>query len=209
MKNREKYLGSLVILILSIIFLIIGYNISKPNSQENNSEAMFVENEVKKESSFKMQCSDGNIIVDIKGAVKKPGVYTLNKNSRIKDLIEKAGGLSKEADVNRIHMSKKLKDEDYIYVCKIGEEDKKIINSTTNNVENHNNTTSESNNEKVNLNTATLEQLKTIPGIGEVTAKKIIEFREKNGKFSSVEDLMKIDRIGEKTFNKLRDKVDI
>ncbi|WP_102400126.1 ComEA family DNA-binding protein [Haloimpatiens massiliensis] len=215
MRNREKYIGSLVILAISIIFLIVGYNISKPQQKKVNSEDMFVESNTVKKSSFKTESSSSNIVVDIKGAVKKPGVYTLNKESRINELIKMAGGFNKNADLNRIHMSKKLKDEDLIYVYSLGEEEKQFMNSNGNNsrvnndVSVQNNQSLQDENEKVNLNTASEEELKTLPGVGDVTAKKIIDFREKNGGFSSIEDLMKIDRIGEKTFNKLRDKVDI
>ncbi|WP_373898922.1 helix-hairpin-helix domain-containing protein [Haloimpatiens sp. FM7315] len=211
-KNKEKYIGSLVILVISIVFLIVGYNLSKPNynnEDEKNCENMFVESKTIEKSNFKLESSSDTIVVDIKGAVNKPGVYNLKKDGRVKDLIEIASGFTKDADINRMHMSKKLKDEDLIYVYKIGEKENLDLNRTLEVSRNTSSYNNDSDGKKVNLNTASIEELKTLPGVGDVTANKIIEFREKNGGFKSLEDLLKIDRIGEKTLKKFRDKVEI
>ncbi|MFD3157611.1 helix-hairpin-helix domain-containing protein [Haloimpatiens sp. FM7330] len=209
MKNKEKYIGSVAILVLSVIFLIVGLNVSKPKEVEKNNEDIFVETKTNK-SEFK-KSSFKNIMVDIKGAVKKPGVYKLTNISRVIDLVQMAGGFQNNADLNRVHLSKKLNDEDMIYIYKNGEKNNvsMVVNNTTSQTSNKASHNDEGSSKKINLNTATLEELKTLPGVGEVTAKKIIEYREKNGGFSCIDDLKKIDRIGEKTVNKLRDKVDI
>jgi competence protein ComEA len=141
------------------------------------------------------------ITVYINGEVKNPGVYNLKPDSRVNDLIKASGGLNDKADKSRLNLAKKLKDEDYILVDSIVEEN--TVNESLSNV---NNTKS---NGKVNINKASKEELKTIPGIGDVTAQKIIDYRESNNGFSRVEDIKKIDRIGDKTFEKIKDKIDV
>lgn len=205
MDNKRKIIGAITLAIMCIIFLIIGYK-TTPHKKEVNSEEyedLFVESKVT-ESEFK----NTSIMVDIRGAVKKPGVYSLDQDSRVVDLVNKAGGFLEDADLNRVHLSKKLSDEELIYVYKKGEENRNDIVQLDKSTDSNSLNKSQSNG-KVNLNNSSLEELKTLPGIGDITAKKIIEYREKNGGFKSIEELKKVDRIGEKTFNKLSDKVDI
>lgn len=223
MKLKEKIIGSVAILILSLVFLVSGYIINKKDENvykklnSDNAEAMIFNqsnnNNNEFENSNKTKADDNNaskkqestktIIVDIKGAVKNPKEYELPEGSRIRDLVNAAGGLDKDADENTVHFSKILRDEECIIVYKIGEHQ----NSGTTVIET--NSTSSNNNGKININIATIEQLSTLYGIGEVKAKAIIEYREKNGGFKSIEELGNVDGIGTKTIDKLRDKVDI
>ncbi|OFI07204.1 ComE operon protein 1 [Clostridium acetireducens DSM 10703] len=193
LRERKKLIGSIVILAVFFMFLIVGYFISKPN-KNLESKDMFVDNNIVNNEKV-----DKNITVYINGQVKSPGVYALKDGSRVKDLIEKSGGFTENADNLKINLAKKLKDEEYVYV-----DDKNSSSKSRSSI---------SPNSKdeivVNINSASKEELKTIPGIGDVTAQKIIDYREKNGDFSSIEDIKKIDRIGEKTFQKIKDKIDI
>jgi competence protein ComEA len=191
MRDKKKVIGSIAIF---IIFLGIGYYISKPskelNTKEVFNEATSVENKDTKE-----------ITVYINGEVKNPGVYKLKSDSRLEDLVKLSGGFMESADKSKLNLAKKLKDEDYIYV------DKKIEGIPSASV---NRTVSASTQGgKVDINTASKEELKSIPGIGDVTAQKIIDYREKNGRFSSIEDLKKVGRIGDKTLEKIKEKVDV
>lgn len=223
MKLKEKIIGAAGILVLSLVFLISGYLINKKNEEahkqvftENQQESIFRESNSKEKGSenYKVEKLEKNaeknnvenkyIIVDIKGAVVNPKEYSLVEGARVRELIEAAGGLTAEADENSIHFSKVLKDEECIVVYKKGEV------QTNNSISTNPLEVLQGNkNEKLNINKATLDQLATLYGIGEVKAKAIIEYREKNGGFKSIEDLDKVDGIGSKTVDKLRDKVDI
>ncbi|WML35676.1 helix-hairpin-helix domain-containing protein [Clostridium sp. OS1-26] len=198
MRNKKKIIGSIIILIIFVIFLGVGYYISKPakefNSKEVFNEATSVESKDNKE-----------ITVYINGEVENPGVYKIKNDSRIEELVKMSGGFTDSADKFKLNLAKKLRDEDYIYV------DKKVegqANAVSNSVQSSA-VTSSVQGGKININSASKEQLKTIPGIGDVTAQKIIDYREKNGNFSTVEDLKKIDRMGEKTLDKIKDKIDV
>lgn len=223
MKLKEKIIGAAGILVLSLVFLISGYLINKKNEEvhkqvytENQQESIFKEGNSKEKGTenYRVEKLEKNaeknnvenkyIIVDIKGAVANPKEYSLLEGARVRELIEAAGGLTQEADENSVHFSKVLKDEECIVVYKKGEV--QTNNSiSTNSVE----VLQGNKNEKLNINKATLNQLATLYGIGEVKAKAIIEYREKNGGFKSIEELDEVDGIGSKTVDKLRDKVDI
>lgn len=198
MKSKKKVIGSIVILVIFIIFLVIGYIMSKPSkytdAKEVFSETTTIESKENKESK--------DITVYINGEVKNPGVYKLKDNSRVEDLIKASGGFTEGANQYKLNLAKKLKDEDYLYV-------EKQIEDKNNGAAISNSNSSISQDGKVNINRASKEELKTIPGIGDVTAQKIIDYREKNGEFASIEDLKKVGRIGDKTLEKLKDKIDI
>lgn len=169
------------------------------NKEESFSEVDSIEN---KESSV----GSGIIVVDIKGEVKNPREYELKEGSRIRDLIEMAGGLTEEADKDRIYFSKILEDEQCIKIYKIGEISEISEEPEIEGSESVGDTEPKG---KLNINKATVEELMTVPGIGQVKAQSIIDYRNENGKFKSVDELTNITGIGSKTLEKLRDKVDI
>lgn len=129
----------------------------------------------------------------------------MNYGSRVNDLIEKAGGFTEKADKMNINCSMKLKDEDCIVIC--NRDDSRENNIKQNNI--HNVTGSTNNKDsKININTATKEELMKLPGVGEVTAQNIIDYREKSGGFNSVDEITKVNRIGTKTLDKFKDKIE-
>lgn len=178
---------------------------------------------------------DNSIFVDVKGAVNKPGVYELNKNSRVIDAIKIAGGLNKNADTSTINLSKKLNDGNVVIIYtkdKINEIKKQevvieyiekecncpdidnsaCINSDdivdgkelpTDNTSNNN----EKKFDKVSINTATIEELMTIKGIGESKATDIVKYRNENGNFKSIEELKNIKGIGNALFEKIKEYI--
>ncbi len=147
-----------------------------------------------------------DIVVDIKGAVYKEGVYKLAKGSRITDLIELAGGLTEQADKNAINLAEKLSDEKVIYVAKLGENISVIKEPSS---ETQSASADHQKPEKVHLNRASLADLQRISGIGAKRAQDIIDVRESLGGFKSLEDLRKVPGIGAKTLEKLKHDISL
>nr|WP_246582691.1 helix-hairpin-helix domain-containing protein [Clostridium mobile] len=173
--------------------MLIGY--FRDNVYNEKTEDIFIENKIEN----KEESQESGITIYVNGEVTNPGVYKLKDDSRIEDAIKIAGGFTKNADKDKLNLAKKIRDEDYIFVYEKDDENGDgSKRSNSNNEE-----------KKININDASKEELKSIPGIGEVTAQKIIEYREKNRGFNSIEEIKNIDRIGEKTFEKLKDKLDI
>ena len=153
----------------------------------------------------------GNIVVHVIGEVKKPGVIKLKEGSRIIDAINKCGGQTEEADLSKINLAYVLDDGSQIYIPRVKED---IQNTTIMKTEAGNNVivnnVTQGDNEKnvkVNLNTATLEKLMTLPGVGESTAQKILEYRNKNKKFKSIDELKNVPGIGEAKLNTLKEYI--
>ena len=190
-----------------------GFFLLKPTSQtsvkEKNLQAEVVavskdsssEKEIKKEEKEESPEQD-LITVDVKGAVKSPGIYDLPVGSRVHDAVQKAGGLTEEADSKSLNLAQKVSDEALVYVPTKGEEaaSQQAASGTT---------PSTSKEKKVNLNKASLEELKQVKGLGGKRAQDIIDHREANGKFKSVDELKKVSGIGAKTIEKLKDYVTV
>lgn len=140
------------------------------------------------------------IVCEIKGLVNKPGVYKLKRDSRVKELIEASGGVTSTGTTDNINLAKKLNDGEVVVV-----QDK----NTTVPLATGSTTVKDTKTNKININTASKEELESIPGIGKVTAENIINYREKNGPFKKVEDIKNVDRIGEKTFIKIEEFIKI
>ena len=159
------------------------------------------EKEIKKEEKEESPEQD-LITVDVKGAVKSPGIYDLPVGSRVHDAVQKAGGLTDEADSKSLNLAQKVSDEALVYVPTKGEEaaSQQVASGTT---------ASTSKDKKVNLNKASLEELKQVKGLGGKRAQDIIDHREANGKFKSVDELKKVSGIGAKTIEKLKDYVTV
>lgn len=134
-------------------------------------------------------------MVDIKGAVKQPGVYQVKEQNRVKDVIKMAGGLEKTADQEAINLAERVFDEMVIFVPFIGEE----AASPADHLDDG----------KIRINQVTAEEITSIPGIGQVKANAIVEYRDTHGKFVEMEDLLKVSGIGEKTVELMKEHVRI
>ena len=210
----EKIKEYKIIVICAILGLALGgFFLLKPTSQtpvkEKNLQAEVSavskdsssEKEVKKEEKEESPEQD-LITVDVKGAVKSPGIYDLPLGSRVHDAVQKAGGLTEEADSKSLNLAQKISDEALVYVPTKGEEaaSQQAASGTS---------PSTSKEKKVNLNKASLEELKQVKGLGGKRAQDIIDHREANGKFKSVDELKKVSGIGAKTIEKLKDYVTV
>ncbi len=161
------------------------------------------EKEVKKEEKDEpLPLEQDLITVDVKGAVKSPGIYDLPVGSRVNDAVQKAGGLTEQADSKSLNLAQKVSDEALVYVPTKGEE-------TASQQTGSGTASSTSKEKKVNLNKASLEELKQVKGLGGKRAQDIIDHRESNGKFKSVDELKKVSGIGAKTIEKLKDYVTV
>lgn len=153
-----------------------------------------------------------NITVYITGAVSSPGVVTIKSDKRLDDAIKVLGGLSKDADYNRINLATKLEDGQHYIIPYKGDNTTSANIGTTNSSNSTNNTvvgdTSQGNiDDKININTADAKKLEDIPGVGPATAKKIIDYRDKNGKFNTIEDIKNVTGIGDKKFDNMKDSI--
>lgn len=221
LKDKKK-IGIAAILV--IILIISGVTYLKSGFKElkkNDTENIFVDDtesidtSVKESNSVKnsnsstdsksetVQPKEKKIVVEIKGEVKKPDVYMLDENSIIKDLIEVAGGLTENADLSNINRAKKLQDHDLIYIANKNE----VVNGIQNPNQSSNNNGNVS--KRVNINNATLEELKTIKGVGDAKAKSIIEYREQNGGFKTIDDIKNVTGIGDKMFESIKEQIEI
>ena len=141
------------------------------------------------------------IIVDVKGEVDHPGVYQMTEGSRIIDVIEKAGGLLKDAETNAVNFAQIVTDQMIIYIPRQGEEipDVQSLPEDLKDPETV----------KININRADKDSLMTLNGIGSSKAENILTYREENGLFKTIEDLKNVSGIGEATFNQLKDSITI
>ena len=200
----------IIVICVSLGLVLGGFLLLKPVAQtpakESNlqSEVTAVSKDStdeKDDKNQKEEVMDQDLItVDVKGAVKTPGIYDLPVGSRINDAVQKAGGLTDNADSKSINLAQKISDESLVYVPTKGEDTSQATQSNASNSKE---------NKKVNLNKASLEELKQVKGLGAKRAQDIIDHRDTNGKFKSVDELKKVSGIGTKTIEKLKDYVTV
>lgn len=153
---------------------------------------------------------EGKIIVHITGEVKNTGILVLKEEARIADAIESAGGATEEADLNKINLAYTLKDGQKIYIPNKEDEENiaYITEGSGNNVSVENGDESEMKEKiNININTASQAELEELPGIGEAIASRIIEYREENGTFNKIEDLLNVKGIGDAKFAEIKEYV--
>lgn len=182
-----------------VLLLLVGVGGLLPKKEESVEEIEAVVTTVLAEKTEESSTQEAVIFVDIKGEVKKPGVYQMKVGDRVKDAIEAAGGMTAEADSQKVNLAQRVEDQMVIVVPKVGEEAEEIPAGET-----RKEATKEG---KVNINTATVEELKTLKGVGEKKAEAIIEYRKKNGSFQTKEDLMKVRGIGKKLFESFQERI--
>lgn len=162
--------------------------------------------EEKKESDKNDTKSNQNIVKEvtifISGEVNNPGVVTINSDKRLADAVNKLGGFTQDADLNKINLAMKIEDEKHYIIPKIGE------NIETSNDDNNLDAKDEEDN-LVNINEADIKELDSLPGVGEATATKIINHRKENGKFKAIEEIKNVNGIGDKKYENIKDMITI
>ena len=199
----------IIVICTGLGLLVGGFFLLKPAPQtpvkETNlqAEVAAVSKDLSTEKEVKEEPLEQDLItVDVKGAVKSPGIYDLPVGSRVNDAVQKAGGLTEQADSKSLNLAQKVSDEALVYVPTKGEE-------AASQQAGPGTASSTSKEKKVNLNKASLEELKQVKGLGGKRAQDIIDHREANGKFKSVDELKKVSGIGAKTIEKLKDYVTV
>ena len=182
-----------------ILLILVGVGGLFSKREESVEGTTVVETTMLVEKTEVSTTQETVIFVDIKGEVKKPGVYQMKAGDRVKDAIDAAGGLTAEADSQKVNLAQRVEDQMVIVVPKVGEEAEAIPAGAT--------SKEVSKEGKVNINTATVEELKTLKGVGEKKAEAIIEYRKKNGSFQTKEDLMKVRGIGKKLFESFQERI--
>ena len=216
MKFIKKHKGKIFIIIF-IIFtaytVIDTYSLKEPKEEKK-------EVTIKKQAKEDKETVSQKVLIDVKGEVNTPGVYELTVDNTVIDAIKKAGGLTSQSDTSNINLSKKLEDEMVIIVyskeeikemnkeiecppcndvCVTKEDEKALLEEET----------EETITGKVNLNEADIEALQTLDGIGEVKAKAIIDYRDKNGPFKQIEDIKNVSGIGDSVYEKIKDNITV
>ena len=229
MKYINKKQKILLIIIISIITLGISYYAYayKTNDEFNVNEQNLEVGENETESSEETEENNqdlGRIVVHVSGAVNNEGVFDLEENARVADAVEAAGGVTENAYMKDVNLAEPLEDGMKVYIPTKEEVEKQNQGESTNYISgtsSSNNTSSSTqrsvasktginnNNSKVNINTASIEELDTLPGIGETTANKIINYRNENGKFKSIEEIKEVSGIGDSKYEQIKDLIEI
>lgn len=208
-----------ITIILFLIFIVLFVNLKMNLNVSKYDEIEVVDNIIKDEIVEEKQ---NKYSVDVKGAVNNPGVYIVDSNLTVNDVINIAGGLNKDADTSVINLAKKIVDEMVVIVytkdevknsnvvdtvIKVVEKEcvcPNIQNDSCLNTEITDEITNAFENGLVNINTATSEMLQTIKGIGKSKADSIVSYRENNGKFEKIEDIKNVDGIGDSLYESIK-----
>ena len=214
-ENSKKIILSIILISIILILLII-YMLNTNSNDEISLESLTVAgNDVESNTienlTIEEEVEGEKIAIHIIGEVKKEGIVYLEKGSRIVDAIKEAGGATKEADLSQINLAYELQDGQKIYIPNKNEKiSEYITRSSGNNViieGNNSSVQTEGKENKVNINTANLNELDSLPGIGPSLAKRINEYREENGNFKSIEELQNVKGIGDAKYSDIKDNV--
>ncbi|UGB29590.1 helix-hairpin-helix domain-containing protein [Metabacillus sp. B2-18] len=205
----RKYKKWIILLVSLLVITILYYSFFNIQASSElvtaNVEGAYIETSESYETSkveekISENSEAATIVIDVKGAVQQPGVYEISANARVHEIIEKAGGLSDHADEAAVNLASSLEDGMVVYIPLIGENKENPFQITNENKESS---------KKININIATSEELQTLSGIGPSKAEAIISYREENGKFKTIEGLLEVSGIGEKSLEKLKEEVTV
>ena len=213
---NKKYIIFIAIIIVCIIGIYYLFIKEKDYIKYDSELSVLnkIENITNKEESKNKDIKE-KITIYITGAIKNQGVYELEEKSRIVDCIEKAGGLTEDADLKNINLAYVIEDGMKIYIPKnsdnneVKDDTNLYVYKEKNNTINSDNINLETQNNKIDINTASQTELETLPGIGPSTATKIINYRKENGKFNNIEDIKNINGIGDSKYEQIKNLIKI
>jgi competence protein ComEA len=196
----KKYDKRWYILLLAVFIAVVAILFRNNEMNEKEQGSVLTAERMVQEAAEKQKekVQSKTIVVDIKGAVVRPGVYEITDTARVNDVVGMAGGFTKEADQTKVNLAAKVHDEMMIYVpargkTNVSSTDAPLIPS--------------SDSKKVHINTASEEEILQLSGIGPTKAAAIIAYREEHGPFKKVEDLLNVTGIGEKTLEKIKEQI--
>jgi competence protein ComEA len=216
LKGKQILVGTFLLIVTVAIFFLIHSNQSNSKDWEtvlpasppqNNKAAPDSVNKTTEKGPQQNKTAIKNVMVDIKGAVNHPGVFTINEASRVVDALKLAGGVTKDADMNQINLAQHVTDAMVIFVPKKG--DTSPLPSVIGGSGGQSQTSADAQTGTdgtpvVHLNSASLTDLETLPGIGPTKAQAIFDYRTKNGSFHTLDELKNVTGIGDKSFEKIR-----
>lgn len=235
-RKNLKWITVIIVMIIIACFIGIKYSISSNNTEQVVTEEFDLDNQTEEEKKEENIEPIQNVFVDVKGAVISPGVYEIENNKKVIDVVQLAGGFADNANTSMVNLAKKVTNEMVVIIYtneevkKASESDSiaKVIdskcvcpkitndaclkqNSSSNSNESNNSTNNSDNtdNNIVNINTATIEELLTLNGIGESKAKAIIAYREEHGNFKKIEELLEVSGIGESLYEKIKANITV
>ena len=216
-KENRLFIGIIgVMVLLFVAFLWLTCGSGRTNQEQTTytdlSKLTSQSSQEEESSSSSLSSSSStpsqDVMVDVKGAVRQPGVYSLKAGARVTDAIAAAGGMTDVADSRSVNLAASLADEAVVYVATQEENISVIADKDASQGQGSNTAGGTGQNQgKINLNTASSEELQTISGIGAKRAEDIIAYRESHGGFQSVDDLKNVSGIGDKTLDKIRDSI--
>ncbi|CAJ1194605.1 ComE operon protein 1 [Companilactobacillus paralimentarius] len=195
-----------IVLLTGIVIIVLGgyfflfHKVTPTSTLEPKQELTTQKDETKKSKTDSKAKEPQMIVVDVQGAVQKPGVYHVKDKAIIQEVIQTAGGFTANADLKQINQAKRVVDQMQVYIPIKGE---KVTPTSTN-------SSNDTQNKKiVNINTATVDDFKDVTGIGPKKAEKVIAYREEHGQFKTLHDLTNVSGIGEKSLAKLKDQLTV
>ncbi|WP_416653893.1 helix-hairpin-helix domain-containing protein [Bacillus amyloliquefaciens] len=198
MTERQRQYLKILSVCLAAGAVLICILLFRPEKEEPVKQQSVIGQTASAPVTDKKDTADDKIMIDIKGAVRHPGVYEMKAGDRVTQAIKKAGGLKEKADELNVNLAEQLQDGTVVYIPSEGEKENPPKTAA-----------GEKENASVNINTASLDELQAIPGVGQKKAEAIIAYREENGRFQTAEDLKNVSGFGEKSFERIKTSITV